>query len=339
MRAAFCTGAGSIEVRTVDAPTATPTGTDTVVAVHACGICGSDLHYWAGNDPPPTVCLGHEICGRLITAAGALSVGTPVVVEPLVACGACPRCRAGEPNLCPRVRILGSMLAGGLADAVCVPADSVYPVPAGLDLDTAVLAEPLAVAVHAVRLAALGPSDEVLVLGAGSIGLLTAFVALQAGSRVAISARHPHQAAAAATLGIPTVIAADEPAVRAAARRSRPDVILETVGGRARTLELALRVVRPGGRIVALGKFSAPITLDPIRFLMKEVQLISSMTYSRRKPEPDFVTALRILADAPRPLASLVTHRVPLADVARGFALAADKNQGAIKVAITTGTP
>ncbi len=332
MRAAFCTGTGAIDLRSVDSPI--PSGDEVLLAVHACGICGSDLHYYAGGDPPPAVCLGHEICGRLMTPTESWPVGTPVVVEPLIPCGACPRCAAGEPNLCLRVQILGSMRHGGLADTVCVPRQTLYPVPKTLDLDVAVLAEPLAVAVHAVRLAAVGSGDEVMVLGAGSIGLLTAFVARKTGASVTISARHQPQRAAAAALGIPHVVESDDASVRAAARARRPDIVLETVGGMANTLELGLRIVRSGGRIVALGKFSRPITLDPLRFLMKEVSIVSSMTYSRKEPQADFTTALELLAAEPARLATLVTHRVPLVDVDQAFALAADKTSGSIKVVV-----
>jgi 2-desacetyl-2-hydroxyethyl bacteriochlorophyllide A dehydrogenase len=332
MRAAFCTGRGAIELRDV-APLPLAPGAVSV-AVHACGICGSDLHYFNGESPPPPVCLGHEICGRIVDGTAMLPAGTPVVVEPLVPCGTCARCRASEPNLCPRVQILGSMLPGGLADRVHVPASSVYRLPAGLALDVAVLAEPLAVGVHAVRVAGLVLGEDVLVLGAGSIGLLAAYAALRAGARVTVSARHPHQRAAAHALGIADVIGDDEAAVRGAARAHRPDVVLETVGGTANTLDLALRVVRPGGRIVGLGKFTHAIALDPLRFLMKEVRLVSSMTYSRADPQPDFVTALELLAAEPERLARLITQRVPLAEVGRAFALAADKSSGAVKVVV-----
>jgi 2-desacetyl-2-hydroxyethyl bacteriochlorophyllide A dehydrogenase len=335
MRAAFCTGPRAIEIRDVPNPEPPPDGV--LVRVHACGICGSDLHYYTGEAVPPAVALGHEICGRVAAAGAGLAAGDPVVVEPLVACGTCPRCRTGEPNLCATVRILGSMTAGGLADLVAVPATSVYRVPPALDLDTAMLAEPLAVGVHAVGLAHLALDTSVLVLGAGAIGLLTAFAAVRAGARVTVSARHRHQAAMAIALGATTAIESGRDAVLDVARSSAPDVVIEAVGGAAETLELALQVVRPGGRIVALGKFTQPIRLHPLRFLMKEVHLVSSMTYSRRardSPRPDFVTALDLLERERERLAPMITHRVSLDDAARGFALAADKASGALKVAV-----
>ena len=334
MHAAFCTGPGRIEIRAVAPPERAPD--ELLVEVHACGICGSDLHYYGGSAPAPAVCLGHEICGRVASAGSGFAVGDPVVIEPLLSCGVCPRCRAGEPNLCPRLRILGSMAPGGFAELVAVPPTSLYRVPAELDLDTAMLAEPLAVGVHAVRLAQLTLGEEVLVLGGGAIGLLAAFAATASGARVTVSARYPHQAGAARALGAAAVIGTTHEDVLRTAEERPPDVVFETIGGTAPTLDLALQAVRAGGRIVALGKFTQPISLPPLRFLMKEVRLVSSMTYSRNGPRPDFETALILLACERGRLATLITHRVPLADAARGFAIAADKSTGAIKVAVTT---
>jgi len=331
MRAAFCTGPRTIELRDVATPQID--ADQVLVQVHACGICGSDLHYYGGEASPPPVCLGHEISGRLLTPAPGLAAGTAVAVEPLIPCGSCERCEAGEPNLCPALRILGTMAPGGLAETVAVPSAALYALPVTVDLDTAMLTEPLAVAVHAAHLAAIEPDQEVLVLGAGAIGLLAAFAAHCRGGRVTLTARHPHQAAAGSALGIDRVIEATAEAVRAAGQSRRPDVVLETVGGHADTLDQAIALVRPGGRIVTLGVFTRPIILDPIRFLMKEIHLRASMTYCR-SPRPDFLTALGLLAEHGRRLSQLITHRVPLAEVSRGFAIAADKSSGAIKVAI-----
>jgi threonine dehydrogenase-like Zn-dependent dehydrogenase len=139
-------------------------------------------------------------------------------------------------------------------------------------------------------------------------------------------------------LGVDRVIDSEPKAVLAETRQRPPEIVIETVGGNAPTLDLALRAVRAGGRIVTLGKFTVPISLPPLRFLMKEVRVVSSMTYSRTGPRPDFVTALDLLERERARLMTLVTHRVPLDEIARGFALAADKRgAGAIKVAVDVG--
>jgi 2-desacetyl-2-hydroxyethyl bacteriochlorophyllide A dehydrogenase len=331
MRITRFTRAAGFELREVARPRAGPG--ELSVDVHGCGICGSDLHFYSGGAQPPAVCPGHEICGRVSEGSSDVPAGSAVVVEPIKSCGRCPRCRAGEPNLCPRLQILGTHIDGGFADAVVVPIAAVHRVPASLDLDAAVLTEPLAVAVHGIGLAELRPGDTALVLGGGIIGLLTAFVAVRHGARVTVSARHPHQARAALALGA-RVVDAEPDAVLDAAHDGRADVVLETVGGEAATVELALRAVRRGGRIVTLGVFTRPIVLDPLRFLAKEVRLVASMMYKRAAPQADFAAALAILQEQRDRLMALVTHRVSLDDIARGFALAADKRSGAIKVCV-----
>jgi 2-desacetyl-2-hydroxyethyl bacteriochlorophyllide A dehydrogenase len=331
MRAARFTRATGFEVRAVPRPTPGPD--EVLVVVHGCGICGSDLHFYAGAADPPHVCPGHEICGRVAAGATDLPFGTPVVVEPIRSCGRCARCVAGEPNLCGRLEILGSHLDGGFADAVLVPRASVYPIPEGLDLDCAVLAEPLAVAVHGVSLGDVAAGETALVLGGGVIGLLTAFVALGRGADVTISVRHLQQARAATAFGA-RVVDAEPDRVVSAVRGRRPDVVFETVGGAAPTVELALRAVRRGGRIVTLGVFTRPVVLDPLRFLAKETRIVASMMYRRGAPRPDFSLALELLCAERDRLTPLITHRVPLADIGRGFALAADKRSGAIKVRV-----
>ena len=325
-------GPQGFEIRRLPRPV--PDTGEVLIEVDGCGICGSDLHVYEGSAAASPVCPGHEIAGRVAPDSPLLPPGLEVVVEPLVACGVCRSCQAGEPNLCPSLVLLGTRRAGGFADVVAVPLSSVYPLPPGLDLAVAVLAEPLAVAVHAVGLADLEPGAEVLVIGGGTIGLLTAFMAARVGASVTISVRHPHQGAAALRLGAHDVVDADPHAVIARVAPRPPDVVFETVGGRAATLPLALAAVRPGGTIVTLGVFSTPIVLDPIAFLTKEVRVMASMMYSRKAPDADFTIALRVLRDERSRLATLVTHDVPLSEIDRAFALASDKHSGAIKVAV-----
>lgn len=307
---------------------------EVLVEVHGCGVCGSDLHFYGGAMPPPEVCPGHEICGHIGSDAPGLARGCPVVVEPVVACGRCRQCTAGEPNLCPYLQLVGTGVPGGFADAVVVPVSSVYPVPDGLDLDVAVLTEPLAVAIHASEGVRLERGVEALVIGGGTIGLLTAFAATRTGASVTIAVRYPHQRAAAMYLGIPRIVDGGDDAVRAATATTPPDVVFETVGGAAPTMPLALACVRPGGSVVMLGVFSRPLVLDPVTLLAKEVRLVPSMMYDRCGVEPDFVTALRLLRDESARLRSLVTHALGLTAIDDAFAIACDKRSGAIKVVV-----
>jgi 2-desacetyl-2-hydroxyethyl bacteriochlorophyllide A dehydrogenase len=337
MRAAYCTGTGTFEVRDREVPEPGPD--DVIVRVHGCGVCGSDLHYFHGGFPPPAACPGHEIAG-VITAAPAgsgLRSGQEVTIEPLVVCGVCSHCRTGNYQICPRFCVIGNAVDGGFAEYVRVPSYAVYPLPPGVDLELGGLTEPLAVAVHALRLARLEPGDRVLVLGGGTIGLMAVAAARAAGAgEVWITARHAQQEEAAQRLGATRVFrgagAADE--LRAAARGDAVDVVIETVGGTAGTLGDAVRLARRGGTVMVLGIFTEEPRLDATTLVMKEIRLIGSMTYGRSGARTDFERALALLAANPDPFRALITHRIPLEEIARAFAVAGDKGSGAIKVQV-----
>lgn len=337
MRAAFGTGAGAIEVREVARPV--PRADQVLVRVRACGICGSDLHWFHGEFPPPPVCPGHEIVGE-IAAVGAevrgARTGDHVAVEPLVVCGRCSACRRGDYQLCTPFRLIGMAVDGGLADYLVVPVRTLFSIPTEMPWDLAVLTEPTAVCVHAARLARLRMGDRVLVLGGGSIGLLCVLIARAAGAAaIGISARHPHQQAMARALGATHVVASDdESRCNAVFNDLAPDVVFETVGGTARTIEAALQAVRPGGTVVVLGIFTGSVSCNPLILVAKEVRLIGSMTYGHAGARADFQIAIDLLAAERERAGQLVTHRFRLDAAQQAFETAGDKRDGAIKVIV-----
>ena len=252
----------------------------------------------------------------------------------MVRCGTCEHCLADELNLCRKGGdLIGLGRDGGLAEWVDVPVENLVPL-GDVPVDVGVLAEPMAVSVRGVGLARLQPDETVLVLGAGTIGLLAALVARQTNEQVAISARYPHQVAAAEALGL-TVL--PEAEVIAWGKQARPHAVIETVGGnQASTLDDAIRVARRGGRVVVLGTFDRP-PVDLLTALQKEVALLPSFAYSVRDGVADFDVAAAVLAEHRATLPALVTHRVALDDVADAFDTASDKQLGPIKVMVTTG--
>src|SRR5205085_11645705 len=130
-----------------------------------------------------------------------------VAVEPIRRCGECRHCLAGNYHLCGRLAVHGVTLPGGMATSVVVPDYALFPLPASLDFALGALAEPTAVAVHAARLGGVGENSRVLVLGAGTIGLVAAAAARHLGAaHVAISARHPHQKKVAEAIGVDEVL-------------------------------------------------------------------------------------------------------------------------------------
>ena len=300
--------------------------------VEACGICGSDLHFWHGDIPRPIgTAPGHEFAGTVIDGPAGLP-DVRYAVSPNVSCGRCEFCTTGRSNLCRRGGYgIGLGRDGGLSEIADAPAVNLAPIPDGVDPVVASLTEPLAVTVRGVGLAGVDPDTKVLVLGAGTIGLCAALVARDRAASVTMTARYPHQRAAAEQLGV-TVLGEDE-AVRWA-KEEKPDVVVETVGGSANTVDDAIRSVRRGGRVVVLGSFNDAKPVDLRALMMKEIALLGSFCYGSGEREPEFTTAARLTGRWRDELRAVTTHQFPLDDIATAFDTANDKSTGAIKVTL-----
>lgn len=236
-----------------------------LVAPRAVGVCGSDLHYyrdgrigeWVIENPH---ILGHEFAGVVAEAGrGVESVrkGDRVTVEPIINCGECDPCRSGLYNLCRDFRFIGSPHTdGALAGFVSVPASSVHPLPPGMSMELGALVEPTSIAVHAVRRSDLRGGEIAMVIGAGPIGLLIAATALTYGAAGVFALDiNKRRLRAAEKLGAwPVDVSRDIPTEKLLAKTEPDglDVVYEAVGGPV-TLETALQVVRPGGKVVAVG--------------------------------------------------------------------------------------
>jgi 2-desacetyl-2-hydroxyethyl bacteriochlorophyllide A dehydrogenase len=332
-------GRHAFEVRRIPVPEPGPG--EVRVAVEACGICGSDLHLLGSGFFAPGATPGHEAAG-VVDALGAdvagWRTGARVAVEPMRGCGRCAECRRGSYSICRAARLHGVHLPGGLAEFVVVPADRVHAVPADLDMSLAALAEPMAVVVHALARGGLARGARVLVLGAGSVGLLTLAAARRLGAgEVWITARHPHQAELARSLGAARVLGeaeADATALDRIGRDAPIDLVVETVGGRADTLAGAVAAARPGGVVSVVGLFLGPVTLEPWAPMMKELTLAWSYCYGSTGTGADFARAIEVIAAERDALAPLVTHRFALDEVGRAFEIAGDRRGGAVKISI-----
>lgn len=341
MRAALYRAGGRIDLTEVADPPVPAPG-EVLVSPRATGICGSDLHVFRDEAPPLSFAGGHEIAGE-VAAVGPgvtrLARGDRVAIEPIIRCGVCPFCRSGRTNLCDRMEFIGFKRHGGFAERILVPAEIAWPLPADLPWPVASLAEPLAVALRAARLAGVSGDTVVVILGAGSVGLLCGVAARSLGARrILIAARYPHQIAAAEALGLAAIAV---PAGTRAARPltqalgERPDVAIEAVGGRsAEPVADAINLVRRGGTVVLTGVFTADIPVPLVRIVRKEVVVRGSYCYGHDSPRADFPAALDLLAREASALAGLVTHRYPWADIRAAFVAASDKASRAIKVQV-----
>ncbi len=310
------------------------------------GICGSDLATLSGQSSlyfSPLVSMpftpGHEIVGELAddVAAdgdgGTLAAGTRVVVDPVLSCGPrglplCQWCASGQTSRCDHVTV--GHLAPGLQTGYCadtgggwsrmlaVHASQLHAVPDELSDERAVLVEPLACAVHAVRRARVQPGDAVLIVGAGTVGLFTllALRALTQAGRITVVAKHGRQQALASDLEASDVVAPDR-ALKALRRATRAflvkperggdyllggaDVAFECTGGRS-GLDMALRTVRAGGRVVLSGMPTSGADLTPLWY--RELELIGAYASGDGRavdgdPRHDFDVALDLVRAAP----------------------------------------
>lgn len=325
-------GKGDLRVESVPEPSPAPD--EALVAIAYGGVCGSDLHYWTHGAAGESILrepmvLGHEVVGTVLRAAADGSgpaVGTEVAVHPATPLpGDGSRYPADRPNLAPGGTYLGSAArfphtAGAFASTVALPSRMLRPLPAGLSLRDAALAEPAAVAWHAVRRAGEVRGKRVLVVGAGPIGALIVAVLRRAGAaEIVASDLHELPRSIAEAVGATrTVDARDASAVAAV----DADIVFES-SGTAPGLGSAIAGATRGGRVVMVGLLppgDQPVAIA--RAIARELDLIGSFRFV---DEIDDVLAA--LADGSLRVDPVVTHEYRAADALEAFATARDASR------------
>jgi threonine dehydrogenase-like Zn-dependent dehydrogenase len=291
---------------------------EVLLEVELAGICGSDLHAYRGHPGPrrPPLVLGHEAVGSVRGRVGLFAV------FPLVVCGVCPACRRGEENLCERRGLLGLDRQGVFAERVPVREDSLVPVPEALDPHVAVLVEPLATSLSALRVDGVEAGDSLLVVGGGPIGLLAVYAAVASGVRVVCAEPVDERRAVAERLGADVLAdAADAPAGAA-------DVAIDAVGIE-RTWRAAIAGVRAGGVVALVGLGQAEGSMPTGDLVRRGVAVRGHYAYTRR----DFEDALALLAASPPPVDWVTV--LGLSDGAEGFRLLVEEPAVATKILLT----
>lgn len=322
-----CVIHGQGDLRVEELPLPAPDPGRALVAVRYGGVCGSDLHYWRHGGvgdfrlKEPMV-LGHEVVGTALTGEFA---GRPVAVHPATPCGVCPECVDGRRNVCRDTRYLGSAartphVQGGFASRIAVPEEQLRPLPEGLDLRRAALAEPLSVALHAVRRAGDVAGRHVLVTGAGPIGCLVVAAAKAAGAaRVTVTDLLPAALEYGRTAGADDLVRADDPSDLG--WPTEVDVAIEA-SGVAAGLDTCLRLVRRGGVVVQLGMLppgQSPFAGNLV--VSREIELRGAFRF-----DGEFDDALQLLAAEPV-FDGLVSAVVPVDEAEAAFVLAADRGK------------
>lgn len=351
-RAVVVHGAG--DLRCEEVLDTEPGPGEVAIDVHYGGICGSDVHYYrrggvGDSQLQEPLVLGHEVSGRVAAlgpgAAGRLRIGDAVAIHPATPCRVWPQRPDLPANLADSVRYLGSAALlphtqGAFRDRVLVRSEQAVVLPRGMDLRRAALAEPLAVAIHAIRRGVGAPSGafsrvlvgtSVAVVGAGPIGALVVAAARAAGSdRVLAADLSPRALALAEAVGADAVLDVDGLDPMAASARLKglgarlgmdergPDLVIESSGSLP-GLTTALRVARPGGTVVALGLLPAGDLPLPVNLLLtREITLLGSFRFV-----DEIAEAVELLA-AGLPVGPVISHELAAADAEQALQIAAD---------------
>ncbi|MCB8875542.1 zinc-dependent alcohol dehydrogenase [Acidisoma silvae] len=314
MRAVRFHKPGDLRVEEIPLPAAPGPG-QVLLTVKAAGICGSDLHnyrtgMWIAHLP---VTPGHEFAGEVL-AVGAgvtgLEPGDLAVADSRVTCGVCANCLAGRANLCGKLGFVGEVCDGGFAEQVVLPASGLLKAPAGLAPEIAAMAEPLAVALHAMRRLDPAPGAPILVTGGGTIGGLTALLLAEHGfGPILLAERNAARASLLREVVGVQPVPLDHDAVRDACGGNGPRFCLDATGS-LDVLRFLLRATAPGGRLAMVGIFHGEGTLDPNLIVERELDLRGCAVYAGEQAE-----ALALLPRLAGKLAQLAETPIGLAEV------------------------
>lgn len=333
MRAAVWTGPDRLENQAVPAPEL-PEGW-ALVRVEYTGLCGTDFSILHGTHPraEAPLIMGHEITGVVETAASTgPAAGTRVTVEPLISCGTCDPCRAGATHVCRRLKLYGIDEPGSLAEYVALPADALVPVGSDVPILETALAEPLAVAVHAVSRSGLSGGERVMVFGAGPIGILTALVARHAGAgRILIAEPSEERRQVAQDLGFDTVPSGGDPveAILAATGGDGADIVFDSAAHPSVAAVLG-RTVKVLGTVVLVGVYKKPVEVDLQALTFAENTVVGVRVYTRA----DVEEAVALLESNALGLGRLPVEVFALEDVDRAFRKAMSAS-GVLKVLVS----
>jgi L-iditol 2-dehydrogenase len=334
---------GQREFRVVEQDPGSPGPGEVQVRVDAVGICGSDVHSYAEGAIGDTPCaypmvLGHEPAGTVVrTGAGVTGwlPGDRAALEPAIYCYHCEFCRSGRHNICANIRFLSNPgIPGFFREFVNLPVANLLPIPPDLPLDLATIVEPLAVALHSLRFAAVSTGDTVAVFGAGPIGLLTIASLKVAGARRIWAVEPvPHRRDFARHLGADETLDPGQPGALAEITRATGgrgvDCAIDCAAKEHTTNE-AIRAARNGGRVVLTGIHSAALVpFDVSHMRRKELAI-----FNVRRSNDEAHAARDLLVDRAAWFAPIVTHHRPLADIADAFSLVEHYADGVGKMII-----
>ncbi|MDA8228402.1 MAG: alcohol dehydrogenase catalytic domain-containing protein [Desulfitobacterium hafniense] len=269
---------------------AAPKDHEVKVKVIYGGICGSDIKVYKGKIGYAKYPLrpGHEVLGIIVEAGVGTpyKAGTKVTIFPNTFCGQCEFCLNGKINICTNKKPLGVSTDGLFGQEVVIDSKYVIPVPDNVPDERAVLTEPLAVVVHAIKKVNISCGTKVAIIGCGTEGLLAGAIVLSKGADLTAIDVNSTKLELAKRLGNVQAKLPNE------VKDQRFDLVIEAAGVKA-SLEQALEIVKPGGTVLAIGINADPVDLNPIHLVRSEISILGSIIYTLE----DFTDALQYLND------------------------------------------
>jgi L-galactonate 5-dehydrogenase len=299
-----------------------PAANEALIKIVTAGICGTDIHAWAGNQPffsYPRV-LGHELCGEVVelgAAATGFQPGQRVALIPYLSCQRCDACLSGKTNCCENISVIGVHQDGGFCGYLSVPVSNLLAVD-DLPPEAAALIEPFAISAHAVRRAALSAGEHVLVVGAGPIGLGVAAIAAAAGATVVVAdtseTRREH---VTQKLGLTALNPADagfDGALREQFNGRLAAKIIDATGNPG-AMNNAVNLLRHGGTIVFVGLHKGDLVIPDSEFHKKETTLMGSRNATRE----DFDRVRELMASGELRAEMMFNQRFDFSSLAETF--------------------
>ena len=314
-----------------------PGGLDVLVKIEKTAICGTDLHIhawneWAQRTIPVPMHVGHEFYGKVVECGKyvrGLEVGDRVSGEGHITCGTCRNCRAGIQHLCPNTVGIGVNRPGAFAEYLCIPATNVFKLPSFISDEVAALLDPLGNAVH-TALSFNSVGEDVLVTGAGPIGIMGAMIAKHIGARyVVITDRNPYRINLAQMVGIDNAINIDAVTPREMMKhlemKEGYDIGLE-MSGNAQALKDMIGVMNNGGRVALLGLFDKEITVNWNDMIFKGLKI--KCIYGREMFETWY--KMETLIQTGLDVTPIITHRFHYTEFDEAFEIGQSGQSGKI---------
>jgi L-iditol 2-dehydrogenase len=337
MKQAVMNAPGQIDFRDIERPQPLPD--EVLIKIERIGVCGSDIHVYHGLHPYTSypVVQGHEVSG-IIAESGrdvnSFEEGDPVVFMPQVTCGTCYPCRHGMEHICDQLKVMGFQTNGAAQEYFCVPASKVLKIPSNISLDHAAMIEPISVAVHALSRYGDVKGNNVIVLGAGTIGNLVAQVAQASGAaKVLASDISGYKLEKARECGIRNAFNSSQADLGEEILKvigpDKADVILECVGVQE-TITQAIDNARKGSVIVVVGVFGKKPQVDLGLVQDRELTLTGTLMYQKK----DYEQAIRLVSQGLLKLEPMITHRFYFSEYLKAYQTIEELKGESLKVMI-----